>query len=183
MIRSHRYVVWLVLAGAAFSGCARPNVVPQNGNKYAIEARDAEQFVYVTYRWRGGKFSDAVELEQDFARWADEKGILKYAMGRYPTSKLWQLGFVTTQVPEETEFQGRKIESMSLPAGKWAVLKTKENTDYMFLLWKKFAGWLADDGYSVTKPVYEVYPDILNTDIEEDQSRGEIRYPLPPISD
>ena len=174
-----RRVVSIALLGFLLVACARPTVVPQNGKQYALEHRPKELFVYVEYHWHGGKFDDATKLEDAFVKWADKENIFVYAMGRYPTSKLWQLGFVASRKPDATEFQGHKISAMTLPEGEWAVLRTVDNTDHLFWYWKKFANWLRKDGYPVDKPVFEIYPTILDTPLKNSASRGDIRYLLP----
>jgi hypothetical protein len=160
------------------TACAKPTVLPQNGKDYAVEHREEELFVYVEYTWRGGKYDDATTLESDFVKWASDQGILVYAMGRYPTSKQWQLGFVANRAPDISEFQGRKVSTLPLKAGDWAVMETTGHTDRLFFLWKKLARTLGKDGHPVQKPVFEVYPDLLKVPLDDDASRGQIRYPL-----
>ena len=172
--------MWIVLFGVSLLAfaCAKPSVEVQNGKDYLVEHRDDELFVYVEYRWTGGRYDDATALEKDFVQWANEQGILVYAMGRYPTSKLWQLGFVANRPPDIAEFQGRKVSTLPLKAGDWAVMHTKGHTDRLFFLWKKLARKLDKEGHPVTKPVYEVYPDLLTVPLDNDASRGQIRYPI-----
>jgi hypothetical protein len=174
-------IVLLISMIVLATACAKPDVVLQNGKDYAVEHRDEELFVYVEYRWKGGKYDDATTLEKDFVKWAGDQGILVYAMGRYPTSKLWQLGFVASAPPSIGEFQGRKVSTLSLPSGDWAVMHTTGHTDRLFFLWKKLARRLDKDGRPVDKPVYEVYPDLLKIPLDDDASRGQIRFPLSPL--
>jgi hypothetical protein len=169
---------WLaLLLACALSACAKPNLVPQDGRSFAVHERDEELFVYVDYHWKGGKFDDAVALEKAFVTWGAEQGVYLYALGRFPSMKDWQLGFVATRIPHAETFKGRKIGSLKLPAGNYASLRTMGNVDNMFLYWKKFAKWIAKEGKTVDGPVLEVYPDILKG-LSDEETRGELRYRL-----
>jgi hypothetical protein len=157
-------------------GCTKPQIVPRDGRNFQLAERGEELFVYVDYTWKGGKFDDAVALENAFAAYAEDQGILVYAMGRFPTMKQWQLGFVASKKPEITEFQGRPISVMTLPAGDYAELQTVSNVDYLFMYWKKLAKWLKAEGHKLESPVIEVYPDISNKDLAVEEVRGALRY-------
>jgi hypothetical protein len=157
--------------------CAKPNLVAQDGRNFTVHERGEELFVYVDYHWKGGKFDDAVALEKAFVTWAEEQGVYIYAMGRFPTMKDWQLGFVATQIPDAEAFDGRKIGSLKIPAGDYASMRTIGNVDNMFLYWKKFAKWIKKEGKKTDGPVLEVYPDILEG-LSDEETRGELRYRL-----
>ena len=176
-------VVWMAaclcgaIAGLA-AGCAKPTIVEQGGRRYSVAERGEELFVYVEYRWGGGKFDDAKRLERDFAAWGAGKGILAYAMGRFPTLRDWQLGFAATAAPADAEFLGHDIESAPLPAGRWATVTTRGEIDYLFRYWRKAKRWVERDGLATDGPVVEVYPYLLAGGAAPGDVRGEIRYHL-----
>ena len=97
----------------------------QDGEKYKQIKWDGGFFVYVTYHWKGGKFDDAVKLEKDFIEWSYDKDIAIQAIGRFPKSKVWQLGFISKQKPDINEFKGYKVETMEIPSGIYASLLGK----------------------------------------------------------
>jgi len=171
----------ILLCGAAAAlacGCAKPAIVQQGKAKYEVAQRAEELFVYVDYRWGGGKFEDAKQLERDFAAWGAEKGLFVAAMGRFPTLRDWQLGFVASAAPTEQEFQLRTIQVERLPAGRWATMRTRGNVDYLFRYWRKLKKWIEKDGLAVDGPIVEAYPDLMAKDVAPDAVRGELRYRL-----
>jgi hypothetical protein len=178
MTPSQNLIGTVSLLAMLLTACVRPTVVPQDGKKYAVAHRDEALFVYVEYQWKGGRFDDATVLENEFVTWARKQGIFICAMGRYPTSKLWQLGFTAERKPDAAEFKGRKISTLTLPEGDWVVMQATGHTDRLFFYWKKLARWAGADGHTVEKPVFEVYPDILKTKFSDKNSRGRIEYPL-----
>jgi hypothetical protein len=156
--------------------CRKPTLQQKSEKeKWSLENRSAEIFVYVDYHWKGGKFDDAVKLEKDICVWGKEQGFYIYAMGRYPTGHDWQLGFVATNVPESREFQGRPVNNMDLPAGRYAVLDFTGHTDHMYYYWKKFKQWLKAAGDTVAGPTIEVYPDIFTKEMSDPASKGQLR--------
>jgi|GEM_PF-3501698 len=157
-------------------GCNKPVLVMQGDMKYKTVEWDGGLFVYVTYYWKGGKFEDAVHLEKQFVTWAQEKGISRQAIGRFPTSREWQLGFIADTLPDTTVFQGYKIETMQIPSGTYASMLGKGHPENMFFYWKKFKKWLIQDRYKIESPVFEMYNDLLNDSIPELKQVGEIRY-------
>jgi hypothetical protein len=178
-MRSIRAVVLVCGAVAALAvGCARPAIVSKGEKRYAVAERGEELFVYVDYLWHGGKFDDAKELERGFAAWGVEQGIFVTAMGRFPTPREWQLGFVATGAPSDQDYMLREIKSERLPAGRWATVETRGNVDYLFRYWRKLKRWLERDGLVTAGPIVEVYPDLLAKDVAPDAVRGELRYPL-----
>ncbi len=170
--------VFLLVVLATMTSCAKPTVIKQGDKDYGVSQRSEELFVYLDYYWKGGKFDDAVELERAFAEWGKEQGVYVYAMGRFPTLKDWQVGFVATEIPAEMEFQLREIKSLKLPAGTYASMETTGNVDYLFRYWRKFKKWLEKDGHVVSGPVIEVYPDIFEKGLSRKNARGELRYPI-----
>lgn len=169
----------LLLAFAAMAiSCAKPTIIKQGEDDYDVTQRDEELFVYVDYHWDGGKFDDAVALERAFSTWGKEQGIFVYAMGRFPTMRDWQLGYVASGVPEDMEFQLREIKSMKLARGPYASMQTRGNVDYLFRYWRKLKKWLEKDGHVISGPVIEVYPDLMEDGLPAGDVRGELRYPL-----
>ena len=158
--------------------CAKPTIVKKGDSDYDIIERSEELFVFLDYHWEGGEFDEAVELEKAFAEYGKEQGVFVYAMGRFPTLRDWQLGFVATGIPEDMEFRLREIKSMKLPAGPYARMETKGNVDYLFRYWRKMSRWIEKDGHIAAGPVIEVYPDIFEEGLPKKEVRGELRYPL-----
>ena len=156
--------------------CGKPTLLHQGAARYRVQSYHAEVFLYVDYKWKGGAFKDAVALEHRFVRWARDQGVLKDAMGRFPTSHDWQLGFTVESVPTTHTFEGLEIQQMAIPAGEYAVLKTEGSVDFLFRYWKPFRRWLKQDHYEVESPVFERYPDILTDSRAKERIRGELRY-------
>jgi len=171
-------LLYFLLIIVLISYCNKPVHVVQNGEKYKVINWDGGLFVYVTYHWKGGRFDDAVQLEKDFVKWADSAGIVIQSIGRFPTSKKWQLGFISKNQPEINEFKGYTVDTMQIPSGTYASLYGKGHPENMFWYWKKFRKWLIRDGRAVDSPVFEIYNDLFNDSIPEKERIGEIRYRL-----
>ena len=157
----------IALIISLIGGCNKPALVMQGDMKYKIAEWDGGLFVYVTYHWKGGKFGDAVQLEKDFVTWAKTNGNVKQAIGRFPTSREWQLGFISDTTPDTLSFKGYKIETMQIPSGTYAIMLGKGHPENMFFYWKKLKKWLIHDGYKIESPVFEIYNDLLNDTIPE----------------
>ena len=155
-----------------------PVHILQEGEKYKLVDWEGGLFIYVTYHWKGGKFDDAVQLEKDFIKRSYDEGITMQAIGRFPTLKVWQLGFISKQKPDINEFKGYKVETMEIPLGIYASLLGKGHPENMFWYWKKFKKWLIRNGQTVDSPVFEIYNDLLVDSIPEEERIGEIRYKL-----
>ena len=161
------------------TGCfASPKLVPQNGKDYKIVHRSASKFVYIDYYFDGYfNFDEAVKLETQVFQWAEKRGIAQQAIARFPgAGRLWQIGFVASELPEEPKFQDYDLHVMDLPAGKYAVLYGTGNTAHYFKYWESLKQTLIADGYEVVSPVMEIYIDMFYDDIPKDQQRGGLMY-------
>lgn len=158
-------------------GCAKPTIVPQAERLYGVETRPAQTFVYLDYRWNLGPFDDAVALEQDLARLAEQEGTLIEAVARFPTLRDWQLGVIVSAPPAQTELDGHPLHTEELPAGRYARLHTADRVEKLFRHWHRLERLVRADGEAVDGPVIEVYPDVL-TGLPRDAMRGEVRYHL-----
>ena len=98
------------------------------------------------------------------------------ALGRFPTSKTWQLGFLASRPPLDTVFQGYAVDTLSIPGGTYASLRTVGHPERLFVYWDSFKEWLVDDGYTVQSPVFEMYTGLLDTSVAEAQRAGELRF-------
>jgi hypothetical protein len=141
------------------------------------------RFVFVTYIWKGGEFDDAVELERAFVKWGRSRNIAGMAAGRFPTSKIWQLGFIASAPLPDTlfdgfEFAGHKVDTVAVAPGIYASLKARGYPENMFFYWKKLKKWLERDGFEVQSPVYEIYEDLLDESLDDEDAIGEIRYKI-----
>ena len=168
----------LIVLSVLFTHCNKPAHILQEGEKYKLVDWEGGLFVYVTYQWKGGKFDDAVKLEKDFIEWSYDENIAIQAIGRFPKSKVWQLGFISKQEPNVNEFKGYKVETMEIPSGIYASLLGKGHPENMFWYWKKFKKMLTRNGKEVDSPVFEIYNDLLVDSIPEEERIGEIRYKL-----
>jgi hypothetical protein len=163
---------------AVFFACAVPTVVRQNGREYDVVPWDGGTFVYVTYEWHGGRFDDAVELERDFVAWGTKQGLVRTAVGRFPTSRRWQLGFIASRVPAEATFAGHAIDTATIENGLYASLKAEGHPQNMFFHWKRLKKRLLKDGHRIDSPVFEIYHDLLLDSVDVKTATGEIRYRL-----
>ena len=171
-------LLYLLIISILIFYCNKPVHINQDGEKYKLVNWEGGLFVYVTYHWKGGKFDDAVQLERDFVQWADSADITIQAIGRFPTSKVWQLGFISKSQPEANEFKSYSIETMQIPSGTYASLYGKGHPENMFWYWKKLKKWLIREGQAIDSPVFEIYNDLFTDSIPDKERIGEIRYRL-----
>ena len=169
---------YILIICVLISHCNKPVHIMRDGEKYKLVDWEGGLFVYVTYHWKGGKFDDAVQLEKDFVKWADSADITIQAVGRFPASKIWQLGFISKSKPEINELEGYKIDTLEISSGTYASLLGKGHPENMFWYWKKFKNWLIRDGQAVDSPVFEIYNNLFTDSIPEKERIGEIRYRL-----
>jgi hypothetical protein len=175
-----RFAGWEALCCMAAASCNVPSVVERDGREYRTEEWEGGTFAYRTYNWDGGGFDDAVELERDLVRWARERGISQLPVGRFPSSRRWQLGFVTSDTALPLEFRGRRLDTLTIPAGTYATLLGRGHPENMFFHWRRLERRVEKDGYRVVSPVFEVYTDLLADSVSERERVGEIRYRIEP---
>ncbi len=167
----------LVVAAAMIAdGCIRPTLMLREDRRYELGEWDGGMFVFVTYRWHGGPFDDAVELEQRFVEWGAEQGLVQMPIGRFPSTRIWQLGFIASDTPRLSSFEGYPIHTMEIPAGTYARLTALGHPEKLFRYWDRFRRWLERDGHEVNGPVIEVYTDLLAPSVPPDERMGELRY-------
>lgn len=178
-----RGLVVAAALSALLLSCLRPEIMLQDGRQYTVSHWDAGLFVYVTYYWDGGKFDDAVELERDFVRWGRSQDMVVLPAGRFPSDRTWQLGFFASRAPDRSLYQDYLIDTMHVPAGRYASLQSRGRPERLFVYWDDLREWLEEDGLAVQSPVFEIYTGLLRTDQPEEQRRGELRYRVSTESD
>jgi hypothetical protein len=156
-----------------------PQVVKQSDKNYASINWEGGNFAYITYKWNGGKFDDALELIKKMDDLKKTRGLNELAIGRFPSGKEWQMGFIATAPLAIESINGVKIEQENIPAGLYAALKTKGYSDQLFIYWQTFKKWLIRDGFKIESPVYEIYKDgTFDPKIPEAERIGELRYKI-----
>lgn len=158
------------------AGCSRPTLMLQGDRRYSLSEWDGGTFVFVTYRWHGGPFDEALELERRFVAWGMQQGIVELPIGRFPSMMTWQLGFIASGAPEKSTFDGYPIHTMTIPSGTYARLVAQGHPQKLFRYWNPFSRWLERDGHDVQGPVIEVYTDLLRSGVPKDERMGELRY-------
>lgn len=162
----------------AFISCKTPDIVMQNGNLYSVANWQGGEFVYVTYKWKGGSFNKAVELVKYFNQVVIDRNEGEEAIAILPTKTTWKIGFIAKSPFELSEIHGHTVLKENVPAGKYATMRLKGYPDFMFTHYKKFSKQLKKDGYKVVSPVFEIYTyDTFNNPLIPPENKiGEIRY-------
>ncbi len=158
------------------AGCSRPTLMLQGERRYSLTEWDGGTFVFVTYRWHGGSFDEAGALARRFVEWGMEQDLVELPVGRFPSMKTWQLGFIASASPEQRTFDGYPIHTTTIPSGTYARLIARGHPEKLFRYRDPFSRWLERDGHDVQGPVIEVYTDLLRTGVPEKQRMGELRY-------
>jgi effector-binding domain-containing protein len=160
------------------TSCNFPKLQKQDDKTYKIINWDGGDFYYVTYHWEGGKFDDAINIIEEFIKITEERNQNEIAIGRFPTGKEWQLGFIAATPFKDSELMGKIIDNIKIQGGTYASLLAKGHPEKIFIFWKKLKKWLEKDNYVVESPVFEIYIDTFNQGKNIKNRIGEIRYKI-----
>lgn len=172
-----KYLILILMISIILS-CKFPKLIKQDNKNYKIINWNGGNFYYITYIWNGKEFTDAIEIIKDFANIAKNRNKNEISLGRFPTGKEWQLGILTNGIFEINEIRGYKINSMNIPSGNYASMLGKGYPENIFIYWNKLKKWLEKNNYTVHDPVYEIYENAFDENIDIKERIGEIRYKI-----
>lgn len=173
---------WMAAVVLVVVSCVKPNLLRQEGQRYAFTDWKGGLFVFLAYTWEGGAFDDAVALQRRFVRWGGEVGMVVLPVGRFPTTRTWQLGFMSSRAPGRARFEGYLVDTMTVPGGSYARMMARGHIENLYRYWKPFKRWVLRDGYTVDSPVFEVYTGMLSDSLAAEDRIGELRYRVLPLS-
>jgi hypothetical protein len=169
-------IILLLLIAMVFS-CKIPKLLKQDNANYKVTDWEGGKFYFVSYHWNGKDFTDAIDIIKGFVDLVKDRALNdETAIGRFEEGKDWQLGIVTKNEFQLKEFKGKKIESIDIPSGKYAALKTTGYPEYIFLYYDKLKNWALHDGYKIESPAIEIYKLTFDEKTDVKNRIGEVRY-------
>ena len=172
-------IIISVLLG--FVACSVPVIIENKGKNYETIKWEGGNFFFITYHWKGGKFDDAVDLIKKWIDLTKSRNLGEYSIGRFPANNEWQLGIISAKGLEISEFEGFKIEKITVSSGDYASLKAKGYPENIFYHWESFKKLLLKDRYEVLSPVFEIYKTAFDMKIPITERIGELRYQIKPV--